>query len=166
MPSQRWVAAWIGIGSNLQDPPAQVSRAIAALRRLPRTRFGRASSLYWNPPMGPPGQPDYVNAVAGLLTRLDARELLAALQAIERAAGRERAAGLRWGPRVLDLDLLSYGPRRIAEPGLRVPHPGIAERNFVLLPLLEVAPELLIPGLAPLARLAAAVGQNGLRRLD
>ncbi len=166
MVSQRWVAAWIGIGSNLQNPPVQVHQALVALRALPSTRFGRASSLYANPPMGPAGQPDYVNAVAGVLTQLGARELLAALQAIERSAGRKRGVGPRWGPRVLDLDLLTYGQRRIDEPGLTVPHPGIAERNFVLLPLLEVAPGLLIPGLAPLAELAASIDRGSLRQLD
>jgi len=116
--------------------------------------------------MGPQDQPDYVNAVAGLLTRLCARNLLDALQTIERAAGRHRASAKRWGPRPLDLDILSFGQCRIDEPGLHVPHPGIAERNFVLLPLLELAPGLQIPGLAPLPSLVASLGNGGLEPLD
>jgi 2-amino-4-hydroxy-6-hydroxymethyldihydropteridine diphosphokinase len=116
--------------------------------------------------MGPQDQPDFVNAVAGLLTRLPVRELLDALQAVERAAGRDRAQSQRWGPRPLDLDILCFGQLRIEEPGLHLPHPGIAERNFVLLPLLELAPGLQIPGLAPLLGLVARLGDGGLEPLE
>ena len=114
--------------------------------------------------MGPQDQPDFVNAVAGLETTLAADELLAALHAVERRAGRRRV--VRWGPRVLDLDLLTYGEQQIDLPGLRVPHPGIRHRNFVLLPLLSVAPDLEIPGLPPLRRLAAEMDPEGIVRLD
>ena len=161
-----WVPAWIGLGSNLDDPAAQLRQAFDALATLPDTRLYCRSRLYRNPPMGPQDQPDFVNAVAGLLTRLPARELLDGLQLIEREAGRDRANSKRWGPRPLDLDILCYGQLRIDEPGLELPHPGIAERNFVLLPLLELAPGLQIPGLAPLPSLVARLGDGGLEPLD
>ena len=143
----RWIPVWLGLGSNLDDPAAQLHQAMIALRDLPDSRFYLHSRLYRNKPMGPQDQPDYVNAVAGLLTRLPPRRLLEALQALERAAGRDRLRSQRWGPRRLDLDILSYGQQRLDEDGLSIPHPGISERNFVLLPLLEVAPGLQIPGL-------------------
>ena len=104
------------------------------------------SSLYRSAPLGGIEQPDFVNAAALLRTHLDARALLEQLQAIERARGRERG-DIHWGPRVLDLDLLAFGRLSIDEPGLTVPHPGIAARNFVLLPLREIAPDFDIPGL-------------------
>ena len=150
------VSAYIGIGANLGDPVAQVRGSFARLaREVPGTRLAGRSRLYRNPPMGPPDQPDYVNAVARLHTRLTPRELLHALQAIEQRCGRVRD-GQRWGPRLLDLDLLLYGDRVLNEPGLAVPHPGVAERNFVVLPLQELAPGLEIPGCGPLAALARA----------
>lgn len=147
--------AFIGLGSNLDDPVRQVRSALAELADLPRTRLLRHSSLYRSPPMGPSGQPDYVNAVALLETALEPIELLDALQAIEAAHGRRRE--LRWGPRTLDLDLLIYGELCLDHPRLLLPHPGIGERAFVLVPLAEVAPELEIPGRGPVAALAAAV---------
>ena len=152
------VTAYLGLGSNLDDPAAQVGRAIEALAALPDSRLVAVSSFYRNPPMGPQDQPDYVNAVVALETALAARDLLAAMQAIERAQGRDRS-GPRWGPRTIDLDLLVYGDQVIDEHHLRVPHPGIAERAFVLVPLAEVAPDARIPGQAPLAALLAAVDQ-------
>jgi 2-amino-4-hydroxy-6-hydroxymethyldihydropteridine diphosphokinase len=158
-----WVPAWIGIGSNLDDPVARVRRALADLGGLPDTRAQLASSLYWNPPMGGMDQPDYVNAVAGLLTRLAAADLLAALHGLERAQGRDRGREVRWGARRLDLDLLVYGERRSDDHSLRLPHPGIRDRNFVLLPLLQIAPGLQIPGLGCVERLARGVDPAGLR---
>jgi len=104
-----WVPAWIGLGSNLDDPEAKIRWALGELGRLPGTRLHCHSRLYRNPPMGPPDQPDFVNAAAGLLTQLEPRALLDAMQAIERAAGRDRVRTPRWGPRPLDLDLLLYG---------------------------------------------------------
>ncbi len=154
-----WWPAYVGIGSNLDEPAEQVHRAFAALGDLRDTRLALASSLYRSAPIGPSGQPDYVNAVAALLTRLGAAELLKELLALESAAGRERG-GERWGPRVLDLDLLVYGTQVVDAPGITVPHPRIAERNFVLLPLAEIAPSLTIPGRASVARLAAAVSRT------
>jgi 2-amino-4-hydroxy-6-hydroxymethyldihydropteridine diphosphokinase len=160
------VPAWIGLGSNLDGPAGKLEQAFDALGMLPDTRLYLRSKLYRNPPMGPQDQPNFVNAVAGLLTRLPVRELLDALQAIERDAGRDRAKSKRWGPRPLDLDILCYGQQCIDEQGLHVPHPGIAERNFVLLPLLELAPGLQIPGLAPLPWLVARLGHGGLELLE
>ncbi len=148
--------AWVGLGSNRAGPVAQVRSALDALAELPRTRLERASTLYRNPPMGPPDQPDYVNAVAELTTALTAHQLLAALQAIESARGRERS-GQRWGPRPLDLDLLVYGAHRIADTDLTVPHPGMPERAFVLYPLVELAPQLWVPGMGWAAVLARAL---------
>jgi 2-amino-4-hydroxy-6-hydroxymethyldihydropteridine diphosphokinase len=153
--SGRWVPAWIGVGSNLDEPVDRVRGALQRLSDLPETRCTIVSALYANPPMGGMPQPDYINAVVGVLTRLSPRRLLEVLQGLELEAGRDRASEPRWGPRRLDLDILCYGLRRIDEPGLTVPHPGISDRNFVLFPLLDVAPGLLIPGIGPLDRLAA-----------
>lgn len=158
------VACYIGIGSNLEDPQAQVHKALDDLHGLPASLLVATSALYRSVPMGPPDQPDYINAVARVDTQLEAAELLRELQTIEQRAGRERT--VKWGPRVLDLDLLTYGNERIAEDGLEVPHPGIRERNFVLLPLLSVAPDLEIPGLGPVQQLADAAGHEGIVRLD
>ncbi len=152
--SLHWYPAYIGIGSNLDSPARQVRNAFELLDDLPATRVFARSSLYRSAPFGGVEQPDFVNAVAGLLTRLEPQELLTRMQAIQRARGRIDDE-VRWGPRVLDLDLLVYSSRMIESDDLTVPHPGIAERNFVLLPLQEIAPELFIPGLGQLAGLAA-----------
>ncbi len=148
------VSAYLGLGSNLADPPAQLRRALAALARLPDSRLQAVSGLYRSPPMGPPDQPDYVNAVARLDTRLSPLALLDRLQAIERAQGRVR--GIHWGPRTLDLDLLLHGRARMRTERLVLPHPGLHERPFVLVPLAEIAPRLVLPGGAVVAELAAA----------
>ena len=147
---------YIGLGSNLADPPAQVEAGLRALARLPRTRLSAHSHLYLSAPWGRVDQPAFVNAVATLETELAPRDLLDALLALERAAGRERD-GTRWGPRVLDLDRLVFGDRRIEEPGLRVPHPHLHERAFVLVPLAEIAPGLDIPGWGRVADLLAYI---------
>lgn len=142
--AQTFVRAYIGLGSNLDDPVAQLRRAIAALRALPHSRLTAHSRFYRSSPMGPSEQPDYVNAVVMLDTTLEPLALLDALQAIEQRQGRVRH-GERWGPRTLDLDLLLYGAEVIDHPRLTVPHPGIRQRNFVLLPLTDLAPELCFP---------------------
>lgn len=132
------VAAFVGLGANLGDPLRALEEALGALDRLPGTRLVRVSRVYRSAPVDA-GGPDYFNAVAQLETRLPAPELLAHLQAIELAAGRERP--YRNAPRTLDLDLLLYGDAHIASAALTVPHPRLHERAFVLLPLRELAPE-------------------------
>ena len=141
-----WRPAYIGLGSNLDNPGRQIETAFELLDAIADTRLIARSSLYRSAPFGGVEQPDFVNAAAALLTKLSPVELLAQLQEIERVRGRERG-GVRWGPRVLDLDLLVYSSVAVDQPDLNVPHPGIAERNFVLLPLRELAPDLVIPGL-------------------
>jgi len=160
-----WIPASIGIGSNQDDPVAQVRVALQALATLPKTRLMVASGLYRNPPMGPVEQPDYVNAVAVILTQLSARDLFAGLQALELEQGRVRGDGPRWGPRRIDLDILTYGCRQIDESDLVIPHPGISERNFVLLPLLEICPYLPIPGKGSVGRLAVAIDGTMLEKI-
>jgi len=145
--------AYIGLGSNLEDPAVQIRKATWRLERLPQCDVTAVSSNYRSEPLGPVAQPDFVNAVAALETRISGRELLQVLQRIEADMGRVRS-GERWGPRLIDLDLLILGDTLIAEEDLVVPHPGIPERNFVLLPLREIAPDLIIPGLGPLADIA------------
>jgi 2-amino-4-hydroxy-6-hydroxymethyldihydropteridine diphosphokinase len=155
----------IGIGSNLDDPEAQVRQALRALETVDSTRVTAVSSLYRNPPMGPADQPDYVNAVAILLTALPPRTLLQQLQALEQRQGRVRESHDRWGPRRLDLDILTYGKQTISEPGLQIPHPGISERNFVLFPLLEIAPQLHIPGLGCVSDLVLEMDASTLEKI-
>lgn len=150
------VQAYIGIGSNLDAPASQLLRSLARLATLPETRLRASSRLYRTPPMGPPGQPWYMNAVAELETRLEPLVLLDHLQAIEKAFGRIRAE--RWGPRTLDLDLLVYHDLIHECPRLSLPHPGIAERAFVLYPLKDLAPDLEIPRQGTLSRLIEALG--------
>ena len=164
MQPQRWVPAYVALGSNLDDPVAQVARAMDALGELPDTRRVLRSSLYRSRPFGPVEQPDFVNAVAGLLTALEPARLLQCLQATEARLGRERPV-VRWGPRRIDLDLLVHGGTRIAQPDLTVPHPGIAERAFVLVPLAEIAPDLLVPGAGSVRDLLARVDSSGVERL-
>jgi len=164
MEARRLVPAYVALGSNLDDPRAQVERALAALDQLPQTRCVLRSSLYRSRPFGPVEQPDFVNAVAGLLTTLEPATLLASLQALETSLGRERPV-VRWGPRRIDLDLLVHGSARIAEPGLELPHPGIAERAFVLAPLAEIAPDLDVPGVGRVNALLAALDSSLLERL-
>jgi 2-amino-4-hydroxy-6-hydroxymethyldihydropteridine diphosphokinase len=147
------VTAFVGLGANLGEPQAQVRRAIAALGELPRTRLVRASSLYRSAPVGVGDQPDFVNAVAELDTALSARELLDELLAVEQRFGRERPSP--GAPRTLDLDLLLYGERHIADPGLVVPHPRMHERAFVLVPLAEIAPHAVVPAQGPVSALLA-----------
>jgi 2-amino-4-hydroxy-6-hydroxymethyldihydropteridine diphosphokinase len=153
--------AYVGLGSNLRDPATQVQAAFAALAEIPQTRLVCRSSLYGSSPMGPVAQPDFCNAVAGLLTSLEPGPLLAALRAIEERCGRERERE-RWGPRVIDLDLLMYAERRSSEPQLTLPHPGLAARNFVLVPWCEFAPDVQVPGLGSVAELAARISTDGL----
>lgn len=164
MSVRRWVPAYVALGSNLDGPRGQVGRAMAALADLPDTRLVLRSSFYRTRPFGPVAQPDFVNAAAGLLTLLEPAEMLAQLKALEAQLGRERPA-VRWGPRLIDLDLLVHGGARIAEPGLEVPHPGIPERAFVLVPLAEFAPDLVVPGRGRVRDLLARIDSADLERL-
>jgi len=157
--------AFIGLGANLNHPVAQIERAIAAIAALPHTDLLRRSGLYGSRPMGPADQPDYVNAVAQVDTRLPPEDLLTALLAIERQQGRERSPAQRNGPRTLDLDLLLHGDAVRADPALTLPHPGAHERDFVLLPLAEIAPDLVIPGHGAVRDLLAGCVGHGVRRL-
>lgn len=157
--------AFVALGSNLDEPRAQVLRALTELSAIPDTRCTGRSSLYESPPLGPVDQPAFVNAVARVETLLEPRALLEALLGIERAHGRTRA-GARWGPRTLDLDLLLYAGRHIDEPGLTVPHPGLTARAFVLYPLAELAPALTVPGAGPLQQLLSQVDPGGLTAIE
>lgn len=139
------VTCYIGLGSNLGNPVANLHSAIAQLSVIDRVELRGVSRFYASKPMGPQDQPDYVNAVACIKTTLSAHELLQALFTVERSHGRVRDASLRWGPRTLDLDLLLYGDEVIEAADLRVPHPGICERSFVVLPLADLAPYLVFP---------------------
>lgn len=157
------VDAYIGLGSNLNDPQTRINTALRQLADLERCRLIKTSSLYRSPPMGPADQPDYVNAAALLRTTLGAEALLDALQAIEQQHARVRDR--HWGPRTLDLDLLLYGQVVIDSARLTVPHPGIADRSFVLYPLAEIDPALVIPGRGAVQALLMQCPQDGLIRL-
>ncbi|HEX7113399.1 MAG TPA: 2-amino-4-hydroxy-6-hydroxymethyldihydropteridine diphosphokinase [Mizugakiibacter sp.] len=157
--------AYVALGSNLDDPRAQVLRGFDALARLPHTCLLRRSPLYLTPPWGVAEQPAFVNAVAEVETELAPRALLQALLAVERSCGRDRS-GPRWGPRTLDLDLLLYGDRVLAEDDLVLPHPRLAERAFVLCPLADLAPSLHVPGQGRVDALLARVDASGCVPLD
>jgi 2-amino-4-hydroxy-6-hydroxymethyldihydropteridine diphosphokinase len=159
-----WRPAYVAIGSNLNDPQAQVQTAMVRLAALPLTRSLLRSRLYKTRPMGPQDQPYFMNAAAGLLTQLSARELLAALLQIEQSMGRKRQE--RWGPRVIDLDLIWMPGENFNEPGLTLPHPGVSMRNFVLYPLADIAPTLAIPGHGNVSELLRAVGDEGISVLE
>ena len=138
------ITAYIGLGANLNDPAAQIAHAFDELEHIAETRLVARSSLYASAPVGYVDQPDFVNAVAQVETTLAPRALLTALLAIEQRHGRER--GFRNAPRTLDLDLLLYGAAHFHEDHLSLPHPRLTERAFVLLPLIEIAPDLVVPG--------------------
>ena len=155
------VMAWISIGSNLGLPEAQVRQALRALAAIPESTLLWQSHLYRTAPVGGVPQPAFINAVARLQTALQPRALLSHLQTLEAAAGRRRAEEIYWGPRVLDLDLLSYGTTHSTDPELTLPHPRLHERAFVLVPLAEFDPELIIPGCGRIAdHLSAVAGQS------
>ncbi|GAA5444027.1 2-amino-4-hydroxy-6-hydroxymethyldihydropteridine pyrophosphokinase [Microbulbifer sp. NBRC 101763] len=154
---------YIGLGSNLSEPQRQLRSALTAMDKIPSSCLLRCSSFYSSTPIGPSGQPDYVNAVAELNTSLSPIELLDQLQSIEAAHGRERS--VRWGARTLDLDILLFGERQIDDVRLQVPHPRMAERNFVLLPLAELEPQLQLPNGDPLQQLLQNCPQNRLNKI-
>ena len=160
-----WLPAYVALGSNLQEPARQVRIALDALAALPETRLVAVSGLYRTAPMGPQDQPEFVNAVAGLLTRLTPGALLRELKDLERARGRP-AESPRWGPRIIDLDIIAMGRLVVVEPGLCIPHPGSAQRDFVLRPLADIAPDLEIPGAGRVGDLLAALGSGVLEMLQ
>lgn len=154
---------WLGLGANLGDPQAQVERAFEQIDALPQTRLIARSALYRSDPVGPPGQPDYCNAVCEIETALAPDALLDAVLAIEVDNGRTRD-GVRWQARRLDIDLLHVDGYAVDTPRLTLPHPHLAARNWVLVPLADIAPQLVIPGMGSIAALAQRLGHAGLRR--
>lgn len=159
----RHIRCFISLGSNLDEPALQIQRALEALGKLPNSALGTISPLYRNPAIGPGQQPDYLNGVAELGTSLDALSLLLHLQTIELAQGRMRTE--RWAARTLDLDLLLYGDAVIDLPQLQVPHPRMHERNFVLYPLHDIVPQLMLPRGISLQTLLDCSSSVGLTRL-
>jgi 2-amino-4-hydroxy-6-hydroxymethyldihydropteridine diphosphokinase len=160
----RWLPAYVGVGSNLVDPEAQVRRALQALARQPGARLVITSPLYRTAPFGEVVQPAFVNAVAGLLIESSPDDFLLALRTLECELGREPPRE-RWGPRIIDLDLLVVGREQRATAALTLPHPGIAQRDFVLYPLADIAPDLEVPGVGRVAELRARVANRGITRL-
>ncbi|CAM4219009.1 2-amino-4-hydroxy-6-hydroxymethyldihydropteridine diphosphokinase [Pseudoalteromonas byunsanensis] len=156
---------YIGLGANLDDPISQLKNALHALETLPKSRFVCSSRLYGSKPMGPQDQPDYVNAVACLHTELTAEALLDSLQAIEQEQGRVRKDE-RWGPRTLDLDILLFGNEVIQTPRLTVPHYGLCDREFVVYPLLEIAPQLVLPNGMKLSDISTQLPLNDLTPIE
>jgi 2-amino-4-hydroxy-6-hydroxymethyldihydropteridine diphosphokinase len=162
--STLWRPAYVAIGSNLGSPRDRVLEAMERMAALSAANALLRSHLYVSRPMGPQDQPDFVNAAAGLLTQSSPQQLLTALLDIERSMGRNR--GERWGPRVIDLDLVWMVDAAVSEPGLTVPHPGVSIRNFVLYPLADIAPTLTIPGMGTVLDLKRRVGADGISVLE
>jgi 2-amino-4-hydroxy-6-hydroxymethyldihydropteridine diphosphokinase len=162
--SQLWTPAYVAVGANLDDPLARVRESFAHLAAIPATRLIAVSRLYRTAPLGPQDQPEFVNAAVGLLTHLSATELLIELKALERTLGRATPI-VRWGPRRIDFDLLVFGGERIETATLTVPHPGVPVRNFVLYPLFDIAPELVVPAHGRVRELVARVSADGLSAL-
>jgi len=155
-----WRAAYVAIGSNLNNPRERVLEALTRLSQLPAVHSVLASRLYRSQPMGPQNQPEFVNAAAGFVSELNPRALLDALLDIERSMGRNR--GERWGPRVIDLDLIWMVDSPTEQPGLSLPHPGVSSRNFVLYPLADIAPMLIIPGHGMVLDLKSSAADAGI----
>jgi 2-amino-4-hydroxy-6-hydroxymethyldihydropteridine diphosphokinase len=159
-----WRPAYVAIGSNLHHPRDRVAEACAHLAKLADTRLEARSRLYRTRPMGPQDQPEFVNAAVGLLTRSSPHEMLDALLAIERSMGRIREQ--RWGPRVIDLDLLWMAGSAVDDARLTLPHPGVSMRNFVLYPLSDIAPSLDVPGHGRVLDLKRERGGDGISLLE
>lgn len=157
------ITVYIGLGSNLHNPVHQVQTAFAALSQLSAAGSAQLSGLYRSTAVGPAGQPDYINAVARLVTTLSPIELLQALQSIEQQQLRMR--GERWGPRTIDLDLLLYGEVNLNTPRLKVPHPYLKQRSFVLAPLQDLNPLLQLPDGASVPELLAQIDCRGTVKL-
>ncbi|MFT4937265.1 MAG: 2-amino-4-hydroxy-6-hydroxymethyldihydropteridine diphosphokinase [Paraglaciecola sp.] len=159
------VDVYIGLGSNLADPAAQISQALRSISEFKDSHLYSCSSLYVSKPMGPQDQPDYVNAVLCLHSTFPALRLLSMLQKVEQQHGRERKNN-RWGPRTLDLDILLYGQEFIDLAHLVVPHYGMKQREFVLYPLHEIAPDLRLPCGTQLEELLGQCDINGLQKIS
>ena len=157
--------SYIGVGSNQKDPIKQALQAIDALKSLPNSELVKSSSLYCSAPMGPQDQPDYINAVVAIDTKLSPIELLDKLQAIELNQGRVRKDN-RWGPRTLDLDIILFADQQINSERLVVPHYGMHEREFVLYPLFEITPNLIMPNGTHLSQLISLCDKNGLTTIS
>jgi len=157
--------AYIGLGANLNDPANTLRQAFEAISRIPNSRLVGRSQLYSSTPMGPADQPDYVNAVAQIKTELSPLELFKHTCDIEQLHGRTRN-GEHWGPRTLDLDILLFGSESIHDETLTVPHYGLKQREFVIYPLLEISPELVLPCGTKLENLTESVPLNGMRPID
>ncbi|WP_417568444.1 2-amino-4-hydroxy-6-hydroxymethyldihydropteridine diphosphokinase [Marinobacter sp.] len=155
--------AFIGLGSNLKEPAAQLARAVSELAVLPGTTLVAQSAFYASRPVGPQDQPDFVNGAVWLKTSLEPHQLLDQLQLIEQAHGRERLR--RWGPRTLDLDLLLLGDQILDDERLTVPHRELPNRDFALQPLLDLKPDLALPDGTPVAALRRQCPDNRLRKL-
>lgn len=166
-PERGWLArndvrsAWIGLGANLGDPPAQLREALRLIGARPGIRVVAISRFYRSAPLGPGDQPDYCNAVCTVETDLNPERLLTHLHDVERAMGRQRPPQ-RWAPRLIDLDLLHYERVKMKTSRITLPHPELHQRNFVLVPLAEVSPTLEIPGLGRVDSLAEELGRDGL----
>lgn len=155
--------SYIALGSNLNNPRRQLELALDAIARLPHSRLRARSGWYQSKAIGPGEQPDYLNGVVLIETSLEPHTLLRRLQEIEAAQGRVR--GERWAARTLDLDILLYGERVIDTEVLQIPHPRMTERNFVLYPLADISPDLLLPNGTPLAALLRLCNRDGLKRV-
>jgi 2-amino-4-hydroxy-6-hydroxymethyldihydropteridine diphosphokinase len=166
-PERPWLAqsdtrkAYVGLGANLQDPPAQLREALRLIGARPGIRMVATSAFYRSAPLGPPGQPDYCNAVCAVETDLGPDKLLTHLHEVERQMGRERPPE-RWAPRLIDLDLLHYERVKMKTSRITLPHPEMHKRNFVLVPLAELAPGLELEGIGTVAELATTLGRDGL----
>ena len=160
------IRAFLGLGGNVGDVPTTLAEAMWAIDSLPQTSIRAQSSFYRTPPWGRTDQPEFINAVVELQTRLAPRVLLNYLLEIETRFGRDRSESEKWGPRELDLDLLTFGDESIDEPGMHIPHPHLHERAFVLVPLSEIAPSLEIPGVGIVSELLASVSVSGIEAIE
>lgn len=163
---QQPIRAFVGLGGNIGDVETTLTEAMWSIDSLPQTSIRAQSKLYRSPPWGRTDQADFINAVVELQTRLAPRVLLNYLLEVEMRFGRDRSEGEKWGPRELDLDLLTYGEEVIDEPGMHLPHPHLHERAFVLVPLAEIAADLQIPGLGQVSDLLTSIEVVGIEAID